>query len=105
MAGKEEALSNVHTVLSEVWQVYFMRCGRFVKIGYSAEPARRLAIVQCYNPLPVVLVATIPCSHKNVAMALERDLHQRFGEYRTRGEWFRWSYAIRRFVRGESGGS
>lgn len=42
----------------------------------------------------LILVATFPCSGETA----ERVLHKRFRAYRIRGEWFKWSKTIQKFV-------
>lgn len=84
-------------------QVYFIRAGEFVKIGTGYDPLKRLADLQCANPLELELVHHVPGT-----FADERRLHKRFAAYRTRpgGEWFHYSDEIRAFIEGlRSGGS
>lgn len=66
--------------------VYFIRCGEFVKIGYTrGEDAKsRLQSLQTGNPQALELLATAIGD-----MSDERALHKEFDEYRTAGEWFR----------------
>ncbi len=65
--------------------LYFIRRGRFVKIGHTGYVEGRLASLQTASPLPLtLLVAFSGCSDQD-----ERDAHLHFKEYRERGEWFR----------------
>ena len=66
-------------------RVYFIHLPRHksVKIGYSTNPARRLQEMQTLLPVPVFLIGTVLGGAE-----LEREYHERFKRYRTRGEWF-----------------
>ena len=65
--------------------VYVLRCHRYFKIGFAANPQSRIADMQVGNPLQIHLVALIPTTKP---VSLERELHRRFGHYHHRGEWF-----------------
>lgn len=64
--------------------VYVVRCQRFHKIGWSADPARRLPHYQVHNPYPVALVGTVPGTRED-----EAAWHREHAAKRVRGEWFR----------------
>lgn len=55
-----------------------------IKIGRTAALRRRAGALAHLSPGGVEIVATTPGGAD-----LERDLHQRFAEYRANGEWFR----------------
>lgn len=63
--------------------IYFLRCGDFIKIGFSKQPDLRVASIATANPLPVVLAAVYPGSKAD-----EFNLHVMFARHRSRGEWF-----------------
>ena len=65
--------------------IYFIREAGFglIKIGYSADPAQRMKILQIGQPYEFSLVATVPGSFYE-----ERGYHIQFAEHRFRGEWF-----------------
>jgi hypothetical protein len=54
-----------------------------VKIGYSAEPEKRLADLQTASPFPLALIGK-----REGAPDLERRFHRHLSEYRRIGEWF-----------------
>lgn len=56
-----------------------------VKIGYAAQPRKRLADLQIGCPLALVLRWAFPAES---ATHVERALHKRFVRQRIRGEWF-----------------
>jgi hypothetical protein len=70
--------------------VYFLRCDKYVKIGYSNQFVFRLAELQTGNPFPLIVYKTIPGTPR-----LERDLHKVFKHLRHQGEWFRWTRTIK----------
>jgi hypothetical protein len=64
---------------------YVMRCGDYVKIGYSTDPERRCRrIFMPGNPLEITILATFPLGE-----LYERFLHDKFKAYLHRDEWFR----------------
>lgn len=64
--------------------VYFIRAGGLVKIGYSENPTKRLLQLQTGNPKTLSIVATVA----NVDPAIERMYHHFFRRHHIRGEWF-----------------
>jgi hypothetical protein len=78
-------------------QVYVIRRpdSAEVKIGISADPVERLRQLQSSHSDKLELVASF--AGKAVD---ERRLHERFKEYRKRGEWFRESSEISRWIEG-----
>jgi hypothetical protein len=64
-------------------RVYFIMCGKFVKIGIAADPELRMANMQNLNPYPLSLVGTM-----EGGASLEAELHNAFSEYHHSGEWF-----------------
>lgn len=72
-----------------VGNVYFIhsKATKAIKIGYSAHsPKVRLRELQTATAEKLSLLGWIAGSRDD-----ERDLHQRFAEYRIRGEWFRYT--------------
>jgi hypothetical protein len=70
--------------MKNLGNVYFIGAGRFVKIGFAHDVAKRLVELQTGNPMPLVLLAVIP----NCAPSVERMYHKAFAGARIRGEWF-----------------
>lgn len=64
-----------------------------IKIGSAADPKRRLDGMQTACPEELRLLATCLGSRE-----LEVELHERFAEYRIRGEWFNDCPEIRNFI-------
>lgn len=75
--------------------VYFVKSGSFVKIGFGSKPYRRFFQIRMHNPEDVELLAIIEGDK-----ACEGELHQRFDADRHRGEWFRFSPALRDYLSG-----
>lgn len=75
---------------------YFIRCGRRVKIGRSADVLKRFAALQTASPQKMKLLLV-------VAGDREKELHERFVRHRLHGEWFRLSEEILQFIHVEPG--
>lgn len=65
--------------------VYFLQCSAtgLVKIGYSVAPDFRVSALQTGSPGALTLLGVIAGDRQT-----ERVLHERFWQYRRRGEWF-----------------
>jgi hypothetical protein len=55
--------------------VYFVRCGNFVKIGWTTNLDQRINPLSTSNPLTMELIAWV-----DGGRALERDLHLQFAD-------------------------
>lgn len=66
--------------------VYFVQPihGGLVKIGVAADVAGRLNSMQTGSPVQLRVIGVIP----DVGQDRETELHQRFAESRSHGEWF-----------------
>lgn len=77
------------------YQVYFIQdsISGMIEIGASVDPKARLAMLQtgCPGELRIVKTATD---------LDEREYHQRFAEYRVRGEWFKCEGELDVFIKG-----
>jgi hypothetical protein len=67
--------------------VYFIRGAGLTKIGTSATVAQRVANIQACSPVELELVRFEPLAAGRRRW-VETALHEAFGEYRRRGEWF-----------------
>lgn len=66
-------------------QVYFIRCGPYVKIGYTLGVLKNRMGSGTFNPYPMeVLFSVITYKPKE----LEAKLHSALADKRARGEWF-----------------
>lgn len=63
--------------------VYFLRCGEFVKIGYSETPLDRVAAIAAGSIGDHKLLGLV-----RGGITMEKQLHQRFKAFRHKGEWF-----------------
>lgn len=75
--------------------VYFIRSGELVKIGYTTDVIARLAQLQTGSANELHLLAVI----ERAAPSLERLLHSFFAETRVRGEWFSFTGTLARLVK------
>jgi hypothetical protein len=66
-------------------EVYFIRCSRYVKIGYSADQGAygRMADLQTLSPFELEMLGTMPGDKE-----VEGQMHQLFRIIHVRGEWF-----------------
>ena len=78
-------------------QVYFIRCGEAVKIGRSIKPYERIAALSGASHQKLELLATMPGGSSE-----ERAMHRKFAAYGIKGEWFRYSAEIAKFIAGLS---
>jgi hypothetical protein len=79
-----------------VAKVYFIAApsAGLVKIGHSFHPGHRLRGLQTLSPVPLTLLGSIPGGQK-----AETQLHRRFADYRSHGEWFRLEGDLAEYVR------
>ncbi len=63
--------------------IYVVAAGDAVKIGWAANPERRLAELNVGTPYAHSLVGFIPGEKIR-----ERELHRKFRPWRVRGEWY-----------------
>ena len=61
--------------------------GRFQKIGFSADVAKRLKSLQTGNPDKLAIHHVEPVPKEQVRL-LERKIHKDLSHYRLKGEWF-----------------
>ena len=73
--------------------VYFIKGGKFVKIGVARNVAARISGLQVGCPVELTLLASIDGGH-----ATERQLHKMFNHHRTRGEWFNFHKEIKEYI-------
>lgn len=91
-----EVIEYLRTITDQpTGHVYFIgnREQRIVKIGYSADPSRRLPSIQTGSAYPLELFGTIEGSE-----ATELKLHARFAHLHRTGEWFDLGEDLVRFI-------
>jgi hypothetical protein len=62
------------------------------KIGISEAPSARLAQLSTASPFDMKIERLYSFPSRREACAVESIFHQRYSEYRARGEWFQLSY-------------
>lgn len=70
---------------------YFIKMDNMVKIGKSIHPEKRLKALQTNNPSKLILLYTTNKFN-------ESEIHNKFYEYRTQGEWYQFSDEIKQFI-------
>jgi hypothetical protein len=75
--------------------IYFLQSSKsgYIKIGYSADVRSRFLNLQRSNPEELVLLGVMEGS-----LADEKLLHEVFGPWRWRGEWYRDCPEIHHFI-------
>lgn len=73
--------------------VYFIRAGDAIKIGFSAQPKRRILDLQTSHHVELELLAWVPTN-----ILTEREAHQRFGHLLIRGEWYQAGSDLMEFI-------
>lgn len=79
---------------SKVHHVYFLRIGSRVKIGTTTNVDERIAALMTGMPGKAALSYVTKGGRQ-----LETALHRKFAADRVRGEWFRFSDAIKQWIR------
>jgi len=65
--------------------IYLLKGDRYYKIGQSVNVSNRVEQIEPKMPFPIEIVHTFKVDDMNAA---EKDLHERFANKRTGGEWF-----------------
>lgn len=73
--------------------VYFMRCGDWVKIGFSLEPMGRVAHLHTNQPHEISAVVIVRGTRED-----ERRAHAAVKSERLRGEWFNYTPAVANLI-------
>lgn len=73
--------------------LYFVEAGGYIKIGIAGRWKKRLSGLQSSCPLPIKRLLVIRATR-----GMESDIHEKFKEFCTRGEWFRDVPEIRKFI-------
>jgi len=72
--------------------VYFFRCERYIKIGYSIDPIKRLRAIRSGDgtkaPDGINSALTVLLNTETGGFDRERELHAQFAHLRHTGEWF-----------------
>lgn len=69
--------------------MYFLRTNRFVKVGVSINPEKRVSSLQTANPFPIEDYKVVWLSSKKKALTVEKECHKILSDYSIRGEWFK----------------
>lgn len=66
-------------------KVYLIRAAQFYKIGITSDVKKRLRAIQTGCPIQCEYIGYIPTHEPEI---LEKDLHRKFQQFKTSGEWF-----------------
>lgn len=75
-------------------QVYFVKAGESIKIGFSVDVRRRVKNMQTAASETMTLLLVLPGT-----LADEKSMHDRFGHLRINGEWFKSGPDLVQFIR------
>lgn len=73
--------------------VYFIRFGEMVKIGFAINVAKRLRNLQAGSPGQFELLGAVPGTPLD-----ELTLHRKFEKLRSTGEWFKADPALLNYI-------
>ena len=81
--------------------VYFIATKRknAVKIGVAKNPDKRLKTFQTANYQELIILRVIKVANRDLAFKLEKALHQKFKKYHIRGEWFKLTPTVIKFIK------
>lgn len=69
--------------------IYFIKAGKYLKIGISEDPEKRLSQLQTGSPLELSLIDKVKVRSESEAKAIESAMHIHFRGKRIKGEWFK----------------
>lgn len=71
---------------------------KVVKIGIAKNPEKRLKTFQTAHYEKLIILKVVSVSNRTLAFQLETALHQKFQKYHIRGEWFKLTPTLFRFI-------
>ena len=71
---------------------------KVVKIGIANKPNKRLKTFQTANHEELIILRVIKVKNRALAFELETALHQKFKKYHIRGEWFKLTPTVVKFI-------
>lgn len=75
--------------------VYFITDGEYIKIGISNDTRSRLKSLQTANARKLRVAAIVPYG----GIELETELHLQFAHLRAKGEWFKISKDLEKYIK------
>lgn len=83
--------------------IYFIQIDnkdKYIKIGKSATPLRRIEEIKQVMPYPIKVLLVIKESHKD--WITEEDCHKLFKPYKLKGEWYYPNREILKYIKRHS---
>lgn len=76
--------------------VYFIQCRETqkIKIGHAGDVRGRVRTIQAFSPTELIVIALTAGGRER-----EVELHRRFSQLRSHGEWFYPGYPLLKFIR------
>jgi len=69
-----------------------------VKIGIANNPKKRLKTFQTAHYEELIILKVIKIDNRQKAFQLETSLHKKFVKYHIRGEWFKLTPTVKKFI-------
>ena len=73
--------------------IYFLKAHNRIKIGYANDPSQRIPSIQTSSSFDLEVLLIIDGNYDT-----ERELHQKFEDFRKSGEWFEYFEPIKSFI-------
>ena len=101
--GKKIAIEQNKVIETEYVYLIYSESNHAIKIGRAKNVEERLKSLQTAHPYPLKVLKTLKVSGGKAAIDLEKQLHQRFADYRLSGEWFKACEALMNFSNDKNG--
>lgn len=82
--AREESAIRIKQIHNNGDDLYFIRCGEFVKIGRADDVQQRFRQLSASNPYDLTIIRILSKEGYR-----EKEMHQYFQDSRVKGEWFR----------------
>ena len=84
--------------MDRLYYCYVIQVGRYIKIGYTSDPEKRLETISTHSPIKPRTICMFSYNTEDAARECEQSLHGKLKKYRKNGEWFE-KGAVKKFLR------
>jgi hypothetical protein len=81
------------------WDVYFIKCEKYIKIGATKDIEKRMDEIRRNNPFDIQILILLG----KLSIRTEKALHKYFFESNHKREWFYYDESIRCFLNSNTG--
>jgi hypothetical protein len=78
------------------WGIYFVKCGRYIKIGQTNNIDTRIKEIRRNNPFKLEILLLL--DHIDEFSISEKAFHSHFDQYKFQGEWYYYQNELKYFV-------